>query len=461
VCIPEGYRLIQHVMLVIDYGGDAELENQLALANEILDEIRAGKDFLEAAIEYGADQGMSHPRVGKGYPITAGVTGYGPEFEAAAMALAHPGDISAEPLVSADDSGNPFAVHILRYAEDLIPGEIPFDECKDEYMTALLQERKSALASEIRSEWWEAAGVSVDTSGLVAYYEAKAAEAAATQPEENAQATPVPAPAPVEPALSYGLVIGDETPLFDLPEGTALLKLDAGVSLTVEGFTETGDGALWAFVTLPEGAGQGFVMLEALELVGADLLTPVPEGVHPQTVDAEGKRPVFTVVMQDGGLIYGELYPDMAPISVGNFAELANSGFYSGVIFHRVIPGFMIQGGDPQGTGMGGPGHSIKGEFANNGVANSLSHTRGALSMARTSEPDSAGSQFFICVQDSLFLDGEYAAFGMVLGGMETADRIAAVACDTGDKPFEPQEIRTIHVQTYGADYPFDKLPSR
>jgi len=146
---------------------------------------------------------------------------------------------------------------------------------------------------------------------------------------------------------------------------------------------------------------------------------------------------------------------------VGNFAELANSGFYNGVVFHRVIPGFMIQGGDPQGSGTGGPGHSVKGEFASNGVENPLSHARGVLSMARTNVPDSAGSQFFICVQDSVFLDGEYAAFGKVIGGMDIADRIVAVERDAADKPLEPQEIRSIHVQTYGVDYPFEKLAGR
>ncbi|MCL2812550.1 MAG: peptidylprolyl isomerase [Clostridia bacterium] len=167
------------------------------------------------------------------------------------------------------------------------------------------------------------------------------------------------------------------------------------------------------------------------------------------------------MVMQDGSLMYGELYPATAPNSVGNFVELANSGFYNGVVFHRVIPGFMIQGGDPQGTGMGGPSHAIKGEFASNGVENPLSHGRGVLSMARTHEPDSAGSQFFICVQDSEFLDGEYAAFGKVLGGMDTADRVVSVERDANDKPFQPQEIRLIFVETYGVEYPFEKLPGR
>ncbi|MCL2544417.1 MAG: peptidylprolyl isomerase [Clostridia bacterium] len=165
--------------------------------------------------------------------------------------------------------------------------------------------------------------------------------------------------------------------------------------------------------------------------------------------------------MQDGSLMFGELYPATAPMSVGNFVELANSGFYNGVIFHRVIPGFMIQGGDPQGTGFGGPDHFILGEFASNGVENPLSHTRGVLSMARSGDPNSAGSQFFICVLDAPYLDGEYAAFGKVLGGMETADRIVAVERDGSDRPLRPQEIRMIHVETFGVVFPFEKLPGR
>ncbi|MCR4708168.1 MAG: peptidylprolyl isomerase [Clostridiales bacterium] len=172
-------------------------------------------------------------------------------------------------------------------------------------------------------------------------------------------------------------------------------------------------------------------------------------------------NPVFTIEMQDGGVIKGELYPEIAPESVGNFIALANSGFYDGLIFHRVIPGFMIQGGDPMGTGMGGPGYSIRGEFAANGVPNTLRHTRGILSMARSRMPDSAGSQFFIMVEDAPHLDGQYAAFGKVTEGMECADAIVSVPRDRYmDRPYEDQKIKSIRVEAEG-EYPFRKLAGR
>ncbi len=170
------------------------------------------------------------------------------------------------------------------------------------------------------------------------------------------------------------------------------------------------------------------------------------------------QNPTFVITMTDGSIMKGELYPDIAPESVGNFIHLANSGFYDGVIFHRVIPGFMIQGGDPQGIGTGGPGWRIKGEFAANGVANPLKHTYGVLSMARSMHPDSAGSQFFIMTSDSPHLDGQYAAFGKVLEGMETAERIVSSPRDRRDKPYEAQTMQSVRAETYGQDYPFTKL---
>ena len=155
----------------------------------------------------------------------------------------------------------------------------------------------------------------------------------------------------------------------------------------------------------------------------------------------------FTIEMENGKKMSGELYEDIAPISAENFEKLANSGFYNGLIFHRVIPGFMIQGGCPKGNGTGGPGYTIKGEFAMNGVKNDLRHVRGVLSMARAMDPDSAGSQFFIMVDDAPYLDGQYAAFGKVTEGMETADEIVNVKRDRFDKPFEPQIIRSVTVE--------------
>lgn len=155
-----------------------------------------------------------------------------------------------------------------------------------------------------------------------------------------------------------------------------------------------------------------------------------------------------TITMENGGVMTGELYEDIAPITVENFEKLAKSGFYDGLTFHRVIPGFMIQGGDPDGTGAGGPGYSIKGEFAANGVKNDLKHTTGVLSMARTMDPNSAGSQFFIMVADAPHLDGQYAAFGKITDGMVVAQNIANVPRSMwNDKPEEPVVIKTIVVE--------------
>jgi len=165
-------------------------------------------------------------------------------------------------------------------------------------------------------------------------------------------------------------------------------------------------------------------------------------------------NPVITITMEDGGIIRAELYPEIAPNTVNNFISLVKKGFYDGVIFHRVIPGFMIQGGDPTGTGMGGPGYSIRGEFAQNGFANELKHTEGVLSMARAMMPDSAGSQFFIMHKNAPHLDGQYAAFGKVTEGMDVVDRIAGAERDFRDKPLEEQRIRTVTVDTMGVDYP-------
>ena len=158
-------------------------------------------------------------------------------------------------------------------------------------------------------------------------------------------------------------------------------------------------------------------------------------------------NPIITIQMKDGGVMKAELYPEIAPITVKNFVDLAAKGFYNGLIFHRVIPGFMIQGGDPQGTGMGGPGYTIKGEFSANGVRNDLKHTRGVLSMARAYDPDSAGSQFFIMHENSPHLDGQYAAFGKIIKGIEVVDKIASVKTDYNDRPYEDQVIEFMTVQ--------------
>ncbi len=168
-------------------------------------------------------------------------------------------------------------------------------------------------------------------------------------------------------------------------------------------------------------------------------------------------NPIVTIEMENGDITKAELYPDVAPQSVRNFVHLVQQGFYDGLIFHRVIPGFMIQGGDPQGTGMGGPGYHIYGEFRQNGFDNRLKHTRGVLSMARAMAPNSAGSQFFIMHADAPHLDGGYAAFGKVTEGLEVVDRIAGVQTDYQDRPRTEQKMKKVTVETFGVEYPEPK----
>ena len=165
-------------------------------------------------------------------------------------------------------------------------------------------------------------------------------------------------------------------------------------------------------------------------------------------------NPIVTFEMENGKVFKAELYPEVAPNTVYNFLSLVRKGFYDGVIFHRVIAGFMIQGGDPKGIGVGGPGYCIKGEFAANGVKNDLKHTRGVLSMARTQVPDSAGSQFFVMHADADYLDGQYAAFGKVIEGMDVVDVIASTRTDFRDKPLEEQKMKKVTAETFGVEYP-------
>lgn len=165
-------------------------------------------------------------------------------------------------------------------------------------------------------------------------------------------------------------------------------------------------------------------------------------------------NPVVTIKIKDGGVMKAELYPEIAPNTVNNFISLIQKGYYNGVIFHRVIPGFMIQGGDPEGTGAGGPGYSIKGEFSSNGFKNNLKHTPGVLSMARTMQPNSAGSQFFIMVADAPHLDGQYASFGKITEGLDVAKNIVNTKRDFRDRPYEDQVMEEVTVDTFGVTYP-------
>lgn len=166
------------------------------------------------------------------------------------------------------------------------------------------------------------------------------------------------------------------------------------------------------------------------------------------------QNPIVTITMENGDVMKAELYPEIAPNTVHNFISLIQKGFYNGTIFHRVIPGFMLQGGDPDGSGMGGPGYAIRGEFRSNGFQNDLKHTEGVLSMARTMAPDSAGSQFFIMHKDAPHLDGEYAAFGRITEGMDVVDKIANGETDFSDRPRVPQVMKSVTVETFGVDYP-------
>ena len=168
-------------------------------------------------------------------------------------------------------------------------------------------------------------------------------------------------------------------------------------------------------------------------------------------------NPVVTITMENGDVMKAELYPEIAPNTVNNFISLVKKGFYDGLIFHRVINGFMIQGGCPEGTGMGGPGYRIKGEFTANRFQNDLKHTKGVISMARSGHPDSAGSQFFIMVDDAPHLDGQYASFGKVIEGIEVADQIVSVATNYSDRPLEEQRMRSVTVETFGETYPQPK----
>ncbi len=189
-------------------------------------------------------------------------------------------------------------------------------------------------------------------------------------------------------------------------------------------------------------------------IVGENTENPSEEAEDNNGEEEEVQNPQVTITMEDGGVIVAELYPDVAPNTVNNFISLVKSGFYDGVIFHRVVEGFMIQGGSPDGTGSGGPDYSIKGEFTSNGFENDLKHTPGVLSMARANDPDSAGSQFFIMTSNSPHLDGNYAAFGKVIEGMDVVYNIETVKTDYYDRPTTDQKISTVTVDTFGVDYP-------
>ena len=423
---PEGFRNVQ--VLFINPTDDAAPETTgKAKAEAAKAEIDAGKDFVEVMVAY-SDEGLTEDVLKMGYAIAEGTASYSEEFIAAAMALQNIGDVT-------DIVETEYGYFIIKYVADMPAGAVSFEEREAlETEAALTAKKETVYGAAIDQIITDSNIVMNDMSSLFHVY----------------------VPQTIEATIAYATVEA-ETALTDMPEGDAVATLSAGASLDVLGKIGM-DGEEYAFVTVPGTAFKGYVNVKAMKEMDEAAALAVDNAALTAAVTVEGKKPTFTVAMNDGSLIYGELYPEIAPESVGNFVSLANANFYDNLIFHRVIAGFMIQGGDPNGDGTGGPGYAIKGEFTSNGVENNLSHTRGVLSMARSAAMDSAGSQFFIMHADSTYLDGEYAAFGMVLGGIDTVDLIASQPTNSSDRPMNDQTIRTVYVETYGQTYEFTKL---
>ena len=398
-----------------------------AKAKAIAAAIAGGADFEETMKAYTED-GSTEEQMLRGYPVAENSTTYGEAFMAGAMALEHVGDVS-------DVIVTDYGYFILRYAKDLESGEADFEARKETETEETLTNKKNDAYSAFIDTILDEADIQVgDLSQMYHVYVGEAVEATVAYASVNADAK-----------------------LLDMPGGDAVADMKAGASVDILGSIDA-DGKTYSFVAVPGTEIKGYVGADMLDEMAEDAALAVDNTALVTRVEQIDKNPTFTIAMNDGSLIYGELYPEKAPESVGNFVSLANGSFYDGLTFHRVIPGFMIQGGDPNGDGTGGPGYAIRGEFSSNGVENDLSHVRGVLSMARSSANDSAGSQFFIMHADSDYLDGNYAAFGMVLGGLDTVDVIASVPTDSNDKPRTEQVMRTVYVETYGKTYTFTKL---
>ena len=398
-----------------------------AKAKAIAAAIAGGADFEESMKAYNEDSSTEEQML-RGYPVAENSTTYGDEFTAGAMALEHVGDVS-------DVIVTDYGYFILRYAKDLESGEADFEARKETEAEETLTNKKNDAYSAFIDTILDEADIQVgDLSQMYHVYVGEAVEA----------------------TVAYASVNAD-TKLLDMPGGDAVADMKAGASVDILGSIDA-DGKTYSFVAVPGTEIKGYVGADMLDEMAEDAALAVDNAALVSRVEQIDKNPTFTIAMNDGSLIYGELYPEKAPESVGNFVSLANGSFYDGLTFHRVISGFMIQGGDPNGDGTGGPGYAIRGEFSSNGVENDLSHVRGVLSMARSSANDSAGSQFFIMHADSDYLDGNYAAFGMVLGGLDTVDVIASVPTDSNDKPRTEQVMRTVYVETYGKTYTFTKL---
>ena len=398
-----------------------------AKAKAIAAAIAGGADFEETMKAYTED-GSTEEQMLRGYPVAENSTTYGEAFMAGAMALEHVGDVS-------DVIVTDYGYFILRYAKDLESGEADFETRKETETEETLTNKKNDAYSAFIDTILDEADIQVgDLSQMYHVYVGEAVEATVAYASVNADAK-----------------------LLDMPGGDAVADMKAGASVDILGSIDA-DGKTYSFVAVPGTEIKGYVGADMLDEMAEDAALAVDNTALVTRVEQIDKNPTFTIAMNDGSLIYGELYPEKAPESVGNFVSLANGSFYDGLTFHRVISGFMIQGGDPNGDGTGGPGYAIRGEFSSNGVENDLSHVRGVLSMARSSANDSAGSQFFIMHADSDYLDGNYAAFGMVLGGLDTVDVIASVPTDSNDKPRTEQVMRTVYVETYGKTYTFTKL---
>ena len=398
-----------------------------AKAKAIAAAIAGGADFEETMKAYTED-GSTEEQMLRGYPVAENSTTYGEAFMAGAMALEHVGDVS-------DVIVTDYGYFILRYVKDLESGEADFEARKEIETEETLTNKKNDAYSAFIDTILDEADIQV--GALSQMYHVYVGEA-------------------VEATVAYASV-NAETKLLDMPGGDAVADMKAGASVDILGSIDA-DGKTYSFVAVPGTEIKGYVGADMLDEMAEDAALAVDNTALVTRVEQIDKNPTFTIAMNDGSLIYGELYPEKAPESVGNFVSLANGSFYDGLTFHRVIPGFMIQGGDPNGDGTGGPGYAIRGEFSSNGVENDLSHVRGVLSMARSSANDSAGSQFFIMHADSDYLDGNYAAFGMVLGGLDTVDVIASVPTDSNDKPRTEQVMRTVYVETYGKTYTFTML---
>ena len=398
-----------------------------AKAKAIAAAVAGGADYEEAMKAYNEDSSTEEQMM-RGYPVAEGCTLYGDGFVDGALALEHVGDVSD--VIETD-----YGYFILRYAKDLEAGEADFETRKDAQTEETLTNKKNDAYSTKINAILDGADMQIgDLSVLYHVYVGEAVEA----------------------TVAYASVNAD-TKLLDMPDGDAVADVKAGASVDILGSIDA-DGKTYNFVAVPGTETKGYIGADELNEMAEDAALAVDNTALVSRVEQIDKNPTFTIAMNDGSLIYGELYPEKAPESVGNFVSLANNSFYDGLTFHRVISGFMIQGGDPNGDGTGGPGYAIRGEFSDNGVENDLSHVRGVLSMARSSANDSAGSQFFIMHADNDYLDGQYAAFGMVLGGLDTVDVIASVPTDSNDKPRTEQVMRTVYVETYGKTYTFTKL---